>query len=633
LGKIVRILIFFVFGLILSGMAQGQITDEMLLTRWMYKKPLIKSITVKGNKYFSTSKIKRMLFSREDNFLRAIKRDRNRRVQRETIMRDTSEVKYLYLTSGFIGVRLQESFKPIPPDSNAQLFLTIEEGRRFYYGKVSLSGELDSSSRGELGGIIGKIKVSNPVDPFRLRQTEYDCKSYLANNGYPYARVAYSIDTTAESDQANIAFTIDKDSLVHFGNLEILGVKYYDTSLVRREMTFKKGDLYRRQDILESQKRLLSTGDYLTLQLYNSAKDTTDPARRLNPDFILSLKEKKPQYVSIKTGASQDPYKDLIWDFSAAWGKRNIFRSRTLELSAGSSFVIFTEWRVLDHNYKARFTEPWFLGLRMPLSLTGALEPGVRSPVQPYRIQNWSISLETFKIWQEKTRLYLGLEYKAVNIYGISAENAAALRQSLGISIRRRLYANITRDKRDNPFMPRTGSLTTGKLEYAGGFLGGDDSYYLTETSWSRYQKVWPGWISASRIKWGHVREFGNSQSVPVDIRYYAGGANSIRGFAENDLGPKSSDGTPEGANILVIGNQEFRFPLVSKFWGSIFADMGNGFLNWKDIKFGSMAYSYGAGLQFLSPAGPIRLDYARRIKTKTIGPGYHFHFTILYAF
>ena len=91
--------------------------------------------------------------------------------------------------------------------------------------------------------------------------------------------------------------------------------------------------------------------------------------------------------------------------------------------------------------------------------------------------------------------------------------------------------------------------------------------------------------------------------------------------------------GTPTGADIILIINQEFRYPIVSKLWGSIFMDIGNGYRNRADIKFNNLAVSYGLGFQFLSPAGPIRLDYARRVRVKGINSGYKFHFTILYAF
>jgi outer membrane protein insertion porin family len=611
----------------------GEAGDSTLIQRWLRKKPIIESIIVEGNNYFSDGKIKRAMFSRESNIFRAIKAERRRRVQKETILRDTSEIKYLYLTSGFLGVRLTEKFEPIPPDSGALVRLFITEGRQFICRSISLEGNLPEKIRGELNGIIGRIQSSRPIDPFKIQQAVYDCRSYLANNGFPYARVEYSIDTAQDNNLADVAFAVDIDSLVHFGELSVVGADYYDSSLAAREITFKKGDLYRRREIIESQKRILGSGYYLTLQLQSSTVDTGDSYKRLNPDFVLNLKEKKPHYLSIKTGAGQDPYKDLIWDFSAGWGKRNFFKSRRLELSASSSFVIFTEWRLINHSYSAKITEPWFLGLRMPLTLTGTFEPGVRSRIQQYRIQTWSISLETYRELKDLLKISGGFKYMSVNIYGLSEENATILRQEKGISIRQKLYFSASRDSRNNPFIPTKGSLTSGKAEYAGGFLGGDESYVLAEASWSRYQRAWLGMTAASRLKMGYVREFGAGEVVPVDVRYYIGGANSVRGFSENGLGPKSDDGTPEGANILLIGNQEFRFPLIGKLWASVFADGGNGFKSWSDIKWDRFALSLGAGLQFISPAGPIRFDYAERLRTKSIEPGHHFHFTILYAF
>jgi outer membrane protein insertion porin family len=619
--------------MIFQPVAYSQITNDALNYRWLKKKPIIRNIEVDGNQFFSDSKIKKVMFSRETNIFRAIKSDRRRRIQKETIIRDTSEIKYLYLSNGFLGMKLEETFAPILPDSNALVKLSIHEGRRFVYGNIAIEGEMSPKFQWQLNSIISKFKPLKPVDPFKLRQAVYDCKSYLANNGYPYSQVTYKLDTNLSDTLAVIIYTITLDSIVHFGDLGIIGAAHYDSSQVKRELTFGSGDLYSRRALIESQKRLLSTGNYLTLQMNNNEADTLNAKSRLNPQFTINLKEKRPHYVSIKTGAGQDPYKDLIWDFSAAWGKRNIFRSRRLEFSAGSSFVIFTEWRIISHRYKVKFTEPWFLGIRMPMILTGTFEPGVRSKVQLYRIETWSISLETYKELENRMKAIAGLEYKSANIYGLSFADAIKLRQDKGISIRQKLYGNLNRDSRDHPFIPTGGSLTTMSGEFAGGFMGGDESYYSLGASWSRYQRVWPGWLSASRLKGGYVKEFGTSESVPIDVRHYAGGANSIRGFAENALGPQSSDGTPEGGSILLIGNQELRFPIVGKFWGSLFADGGNVYKNWNDIKWSNLAFSIGGGIQFISPAGPIRLDYAHRIKTEAAEPGYHFHFTILYAF
>jgi len=613
--------------------ASAQYTQEQIISKWLADKPVIDSIVIEGNVHFKDSKIRSILFSRKSDIFRAIKADRRRRVQRETIMRDTSEIKYLYMSAGYLGVGINEQFEPILPDSNALIRIKIDEGRRFYYDTVNINGIYEPKLDGNFRKISRRFKYGKPVDPFLLRQAAYDMKSVLANNGYPYGRAEYVIDTSAETDYAAVCFDIFSDSLVYFGDVQISGAENFDTSLVRRELTFRKGDLYRRKDILKSQKHLLETGYYFTLRLNSTVRDTSTMEERLNPDFILNLREKKPHHVSVKTGAAQDSIKDLTWSFSGAWSKRNFLRSRYLELSAKASFVIFTQWRLKEHSYRIRITEPWFMGLRMPLTLTAQLEPGVRSLLQPYRKQTWFISATTTWNVKDNLKLLTGLQYEEVDIYGVSKEAEEQIKEEEGISVRRKYYLSIVRDSRDNVFVPTRGSVTSAAFEYIGGFLGGDDSFYHLEGSWSRYQRVWPGWISATRFKSGFLQETGDAVTVPTDDRYYIGGANTVRGFSENELGPLSEAGNFSGADIIVIFNQEFRYPIIGKLWGSIFTDIGNGYINRTDIKLNNLAYSFGLGFQFISPAGPIRLDYARHIKSEGIDSGDRIHFTILYAF
>lgn len=644
--KLSRSFIFVVAGLVLLMVSTSlaQYSQDKDINRWLRKeKPVIDSIHIDysdnpSDTMFAPKKIKSVLFSRVNNLLRAIKKDRRRRVQRETLRRDTAEVKYLYLSHGFLGVKVNETFEPILPDSNVLVRISVREGRQFVYDTLWVEGEYDIKFKYRLQGFLSGYKSDKPVDPFKLKQTAYDMKSVLANEGYPYAIVDYSIDTLPELNQTEIKFEVHSDSLVHFGNVIISGADKFETMLVRREISFKSGDIYRRKDIIKTQKRLLETGYYLTLYLSSASSDTSDQVNRLRPDFDLSLREKKTHFVSLKTGAAQDSLQDLTWTFSGTWAKRNLFRSRRLELTANASFIVFTEWRLKDHWYRVRLTEPWFFGIRMPMAVTAQLSPGVRTPIQDqnYRKESWFVSVSTTRNLDDRTRLITGLQYESVNIYGLSEEDQDSLKQEEGISIRRKLFVNLTRDTRNHPFMPSQGSLVNLRAEYFGGFLGGDNSFTLLEASWSKYQRVWANMISAFRLKGGYVREFDKSLSVPVDDRYYIGGANTVRGFSEGGLGPKirtEDDVIPEGANIIIMANQEFRFRLIGKFWGSLFVDVGNGFRNKQEIKWNRLAVSYGAGLQFISPAGPIRVDYARRLASKYITAGDKFHFTILYAF
>jgi len=625
----------------LSSPVRGM--DRAML-RWIRSKPPIDSIVISGNNFIKASKIKKQMYSRKRTLWGVINGDRRIRIQRETYGRDTLEIKYLYLVGGFLGVQVQEHFEVLGQDSVALVSVVIDEGRQFRYGEKSVSGSFEKRFTSRFEKVADRLKTGRPINLFDLHQTAFDMKTILANEGYPYATVSFNVDTNNAGLLTAIAFNIFADSLVRFGNVAIDGIDKYPEYTAKRELKIKPREIYRRDDIIDSQRRLLESGYFSTIRL-GRINQVTD---RLNPDLLLRVRERKPIYVTVKTGAGQSEVRDLTWDFSAGFGKRNFLGSRRYDLLTQLSFGLGHDTRLLNHNYRLRLTEPWFLGVRMPLSLTGKFEPGVKDPVQDYRIESWSISMSTTKNIGREIRTRLGLEYESVNISGVPSDQIELKKQEEGISVRRKLYVTFRRDSRDDIFIPRKGSVTDLSVEYFGGFLGGDDHFYKWQANWSSYQVVWPGWISATRFKIGRVKAFGKSEFVPVDDRLYLGGANTVRGFKENTLGPVREDGKPRGANCTFVFNQEFRWrtlqifrvvPLLSgllktfPLWQSVFIDIGNGFTKASEFKFNSLAYSYGSGLQIVSPAGPIRLDYARRIKTDKIDFADRWHFTILYAF
>jgi len=623
--------------LVATVSAQDESVDSKKYKSWLATRPLISKIAIEGNAYFSDAKIKSRLYSRENSFWQFLKGGSRNRVLRYSAYRDTLEVKYIYIREGFIDVGVSERTDIVPKDSSAAVTITIKEGNRFVAAGTRLTADNSLPFYADLSRTAAQFDPGEPIDPFKLRQVVFDLKTIFANNGYPYATVTEVIDSAAGLSEAIVAFETSAGALVRFGDLIVSDLKYYSPYLARREIAFKSGELYRREKIIESQKRLYSTNLFNSVSLDiarsgdsigsdSSVMDTT-------PDFAFSAIERKPHFVSVKTGASQDSLQDLTWDFTAAWGKRNIFVSRKIELSATFRFIIFTQWRTLYHRYQIKYTEPWFFNIRMPLTLTARFEPGVRSPVQLYRIQTWSISISSRKEWSEKLVGLVTGRYEKVNIYGIEPENQAQFRSEQGIRVRRKVDITIVRDARIDKFMPKSGSLTTYFAQFVGGLLGGDDSFIKLEFSWARYQSAL-GWaVYATRLKAGWVKEFGASHEVPTIDRFYLGGANSIRGFKENSIGPYNQLGTNVGSNAYAIFNQELRFPLFWKLWGSVFTDLGNGWESFSRVRVDDVLFAYGAGVQFVSPAGPVRFDYAHRLENGIYKADDRFHVTILYAF
>jgi translocation and assembly module TamA len=100
------------------------------------------------------------------------------------------------------------------------------------------------------------------------------------------------------------------------------------------------------------------------------------------------------------------------------------------------------------------------------------------------------------------------------------------------------------------------------------------------------------------------VSDFGD---FPTSLRFFAGGDNSVRGFDFEELGPRDEDNDNVGGKHLVVGSVEYEHRVFGNWSVAAFTDFGNAYDDFSE----DLAYSVGAGLRWLSPIGPVRLDLA----------------------
>ena len=98
--------------------------------------------------------------------------------------------------------------------------------------------------------------------------------------------------------------------------------------------------------------------------------------------------------------------------------------------------------------------------------------------------------------------------------------------------------------------------------------------------------------------------------AIPIDERFFNGGADTVRSFGERELGPHDNHGHPVGGEFFTVFNIEYTFPILGELQGAIFTDAGNLLPTSEDIGLNDMRYAVGAGLRYKLPVGPIRLDY-----------------------
>jgi outer membrane protein insertion porin family len=105
---------------------------------------------------------------------------------------------------------------------------------------------------------------------------------------------------------------------------------------------------------------------------------------------------------------------------------------------------------------------------------------------------------------------------------------------------------------------------------------------------------------------------------MPITERFFAGGANTLRGFPLDEASPRNFEtGEPVGGNVLMLLNLELRLPIANKLGGVVFSDNGNVYRRVEVIELLNWRYNFGAGIRYQTPIGPVRVDYGIKLNRR----------------
>ena len=184
-------------------------------------------------------------------------------------------------------------------------------------------------------------------------------------------------------------------------------------------------------------------------------------------------------------------------------------------------------------------------------------------------------------------------------------------------------------DRRNDPSVPTEGYYA--QLETRFGFATGDDSvsYLANQFSSAYYHKLTEKDHLAFGARIGSIIPQGESDLLPIDLRYFTGGSNSVRSFTERDLGVKSSRGVTLGGRSYFIANAEYIRTLASIVKGVVFFDAGGLSSDSSAFGFDDPRYAIGAGIRLDLPIGPVRFEYGHSLNPGKNEDNGAFHFAI----
>lgn len=235
------------------------------------------------------------------------------------------------------------------------------------------------------------------------------------------------------------------------------------------------------------------------------------------------------------------------------------------------------------------------------------------------------------------SRIRVGLRYQLewVRRYDIDPSLLATSSETIseGSQIVARITPALTLDYRDNVLDPSHGSLHTISVDLAGPYVGSEVSFVKSrlETAW------YLDWLAPAVIavggRLGLATPLSDTPALPIEDRFYAGGALTVRGYPQDKIGPLDSSGNPTGGNALVIFNVESRFPIWRWLSGVVFVDTGAVKPEVSDLGGGAFKTGVGGGLRIKTPVGPLRLDVGYALNPIEGENRWQLYFAIGHAF
>lgn len=554
------------------------------------KKIRISTISFEGNTAFSPRKLRGVMETSEEWFMSWLTGAGT--YKEEVLRNDALLIADHYMNNGYINVKVGEPKVKLSEDRDSlEVLVSITEGDQYRIGSIAFSGDVlypEAEIRKKLKSEVGEVFSRK-----NLREDIGTLTDMTADKGYAFNNVDPLTKQDQEKKQLELTFDVEKGDLVYIERITIAGNSKTRDKVVRREMRLLEGELYSATGFKRSKQNLMNTGYF---EEANVASVKGSSAEKLN--INVDLKEKATGAFTIGGGYSS--LDGMILQGSV---------SQSNFLGLGLKANVSASLGGSSNTYSVGLTDPYFLDSKWTL---GADLYRSEREWDDYYLRRTGFDIKAGYPISDYIGTFLMYKYEVKDVY----EYTDAWKQAhdlygndlypIGQSTTSAIYASITHNSTDYRFDPSTGMVNSLSLEYAG--LGGDNKYVREVMDNTIYYPLWWKFVVSTKLVLGAVQEAGGK--VPLDERFYLGGIGTLRGYEARTIGERDQFGNYIGGEKELFGNVELKFPLLSEFGvkGVAFFDYGNA---WDGgFKPPKMLMSYGGGIRWASPMGPLRLEY-----------------------
>ncbi|WP_437560191.1 autotransporter assembly complex protein TamA [Acidithiobacillus sulfuriphilus] len=471
-------------------------------------------------------------------------------------------------------------------DGHGQYTVTFDLhlGQPLRVRALTLGAEGPGAELAPLRHLLGRFPLhqGDILDQVAYEDWKGRALALLQANGYAradYQRHEILIDRTAF--WAEIYLRLNTGPRYRFGAVRFVGAEDYPRWFVARYLTFHAGDWYSPAQMALSQTNLRNADRFSAVRVTADVHGAQGDAIPVEVD----LGSMPSQHLKLGAGYSTDLGPNLAFTYE----NYNVFhRAQHLHVS------VLAAQRSRDIGG----TYTWPIGTQLGSQYVAkALYQNQQLVAYRSNVfdvgggRQWSLGPN------QTLEALLSFQQSAYNVGGVAA-NARFILPSLQYSTQQ--FANLLR--------PVNGYSLTAKMEGASKVWGSSANLFRLSADGVWRTRLSPDWVLGTHAKLGGLWLAGSINAVPPELRFFAGGQNSLPGYAYLSQGPLASDGTVQGGRYLLVGGVDLQ-RFVSKDWAVVaFYDAGNAFDSVAQFR---ALQDVGLGVRWYSPFGPIRLDLA----------------------
>ncbi len=564
----------------------------------------IKEIRLVGNQIFSESDLRKQLDLNTGNWLSWY--TKSDRYSSAKLNADLETLKSFYLSRGFLEFKIESTQVAISADrQDIVITVNVHEGDRFVVSGVQLEGYFLGRDE-EFKALVG-IKVGQTYNANDVTQTIKAMTEYYGNFGYAFARIEPRTDIDHTNNQVNIVLQADPSRRAYIRNINLAGNSKTRDEIIRREFRQMESAWYDGDRIRLSRDRVERLGYFKDVSI-----ETQDvPGSQDQVDLLVTVVEKPTG--SLQLGAGFSSYEKLFLTFGIQ--QDNIF---------GTGNFLGTSVSTSKYNqvFTINTTNPYFTedGISRTFDFTHRSTRPYNDEAGNYRMVSSALGMRFGIPINEIDRFSLGVSAEETTIVPGTSIPASYLDYANRFGYTSNaLPINLgwLRDSRDSVMAPTRGVVSRIYSDISG---IGQAKYIRSGAQYQIYYPLSKQYSFALNSEIGVGRGL-DGQPYPIFKNYYVGGLGSVRGFDQGSLGPRDITGLVVGGAKKVVMNAEFFIPFPGAGNDKslrlyAFYDMGNVYTEFEPIKLDSLRSSFGMGISWVSPMGPLRFAIANPIHT-----------------